>query len=82
MVRPVGARVEAVTAGAPAALAGMRPDDVVLEFDGRPVEDDDHLMSIVSTTPVSSTVEIVLFRDGERLPLRLTVASRQEFEGP
>jgi serine protease Do len=82
MVRPVGARVEAVTAGAPAALAGMRPDDVVLEFDGRAVEDDDHLMSIVSTTPVSSTVEIVLFRDGERLPLRLTVASRQEFEGP
>ena len=82
MVRPVGARVESVTADAPAALAGIRPDDVVLEFNGRAVEDDDHLMSLVSTTPVASTVEIVLFRDGERLPVRLTVASRRDFEGP
>jgi serine protease Do len=82
MVRPVGARVESVTVDAPAALAGIRPDDVVLEFNGRAVEDDDHLMSLVSTTPVATTVEIVLFRDGERLPVRLTVASRRDFEGP
>jgi serine protease Do len=82
MVRPVGAHVESVTEGAPAALAGMRPGDVVLEFDGRAVEDDDHLMSLVSMTPVATTVDIELFREGERLPLRLTVASRQDFEGP
>ncbi|HBB74101.1 MAG TPA: hypothetical protein DC048_06575, partial [Planctomycetaceae bacterium] len=50
MVRPVGARVEGVTRGAPAERAGLRPDDVILEFDGRAVEDDDHLMSIVSMT--------------------------------
>ena len=80
MVRPVGARVEAATRGAPAEQAGIRPDDVVLEFDGRAVEDDDHLMSLVSTTPVNSEIEIVIFRDRARLPLRLTVASRNEFE--
>ena len=80
MVRPVGARVEGVTRNAPAEQAGIRPDDVVLEFDGRAVEDDDHLMSLVSTTPVDSQIEIVIFRDRARLPLRLTVASRREFE--
>jgi len=80
MVRPVGARVEAVTRGAPAELAGIRLDDVVLEFGGRPVEDDDHLMSLVSTTPIDSEVAVVIFRDRARLPLRLTVASRREFE--
>ena len=80
MVRPVGARVEGVTRNAPAEQAGIRPDDVVLEFDGRGVEDDDHLMSLVSTTPVDSEIEIVIFRDRVRLPLRLTVASRREFE--
>ena len=80
MVRPVGARVEAVTRGAPAELAGIRLDDVVLEFGGRPVDDDDHLMSLVSTTPVDSEVDVVIFRDRARLPLRLTVASRREFE--
>ena len=79
MVRPVGARVEDVTPGSPAALAAVQRDDVVLEFDGRAVDDDDHLMSLVSTTPVDSTVEIVLFRDRARLPLTLTVASRDGF---
>ena len=79
MVRPVGARIEAVTTGSPAAEAGMRPDDVVLEFNGRTVEDDDHLMSLVSTTPIDSTVGLVLFRDRRRTPLRATVTNRARF---
>jgi serine protease Do len=80
MVRPVGARVEGVTRGAPAEQAGIRPDDVILEFDGRPVEDDDHLMSIVSMAPVDREVDIVIFRDRERVPLRLKLAHRRDFE--
>jgi len=80
MVRPVGARVETVTRGAPADLAGIRPNDVILEFEGRPIEDDDHLMSMVGMTPLGSTVALVIFRDGERIPLTLKVASRKDFE--
>jgi len=80
MVRPVGARVEAVTQNAPAERAGIRSNDVILEFNGLAVEDDDHLMSIVSTTPVDSVVTIVLFRDRARLDVQLTVASRSSFE--
>ena len=80
MVRPVGARVEGVTKGAPAERAGIRLDDVVLEFDGHPVEDDDHLMSLVSTTPIDREVEIVIFRDRARMPIALTVASRASYE--
>jgi serine protease Do len=80
MVRPVGARVEGVTRGAPAERAGLRPDDVIIEFAGRAVEDDDHLMSIVSMTPVDSVVTIVVFRDQSRVEVRLTVASRATFE--
>ena len=80
MVRPVGARVEGVTRAAPAEQAGIRPDDVILEFDGRPVEDDDHLMSIVSMAPVDREVDIVIFRDRERVPLRLKLAHRRDFE--
>ena len=82
LVRPVGTRVEMVTRGAPADLAGMRPDDVILEYEGRPVEDDDHLMSLVSMTPLDSMVEVVIFRDRERVPMRMKVASRKEFEQP
>jgi serine protease Do len=80
MVRPVGARVEGVTVGAPAASAGVKPNDVILEFDGRPVEDDDHLMSVVGTTPVDQTVVVVIFRDRERINLDIPVARRTDFE--
>jgi len=80
MVRPVGARVVAVTPGAPADTAGIRGDDVILEYDGTPVEDDDHLMSLVSVTPADRTVEVVIFRNRQRVPLRIPVASRSSFE--
>jgi len=80
MVRPVGTRVEMVTRGAPADLAGIRPDDVILEFEGRPVEDDDHLMSLVGMTPLETTVELTIFRNHERVPVRMKVASRKDFE--
>jgi serine protease Do len=80
MLRPVGARVETITTGAPADLAGIRPDDVILEYDGRPVEDDDHLMSMVGMTPLDSTVDLAVFRGRQRVAVRLKVASRSDFE--
>jgi serine protease Do len=80
MVRPVGARVEGVTAGAPAAKAGVRPDDVILEFDGRAIEDDDHLMTIVGMTPVDRTAKLVIFRGREQIEIEIPVARRTDFE--
>jgi serine protease Do len=80
LVRPVGARVEAVTNGAPAAATGIRPNDVILEFDGRPIDDDDHLMYVVGMTGVDRTVTVVIFRDRERIELRIPVARRTDFE--
>ena len=80
MVRAVGARVSGVTKGSPADAAGIRPDDVILEFDGQPVDDDDHLVSLVSITPTDRTVALAVFRGRQRVELRLPVASRESFE--
>jgi len=80
MVRAVGAHVKEVTKGSPADVAGIRVDDVVVEFDGIPVDDDDHLVSLVSMTPTNSTVTLVVFREQGRLTLEMPVASRAQFE--
>ncbi|MEI8227455.1 MAG: trypsin-like peptidase domain-containing protein [Planctomycetota bacterium] len=80
MVRTVGARVSGVTKGSPADTAGLVPDDVIIEFDGTPIEDDDHLVSLVSVTPTDRTVSLVVFRNRERLTLQMPVASREQFE--
>ena len=80
LVRAVGAHVKEVTKGSPADAAGIRVDDVIVEFDGTGVEDDDHLVSLVSMTPTDNTVTLVVFRDQARVTLRMPVASRAQFE--
>ena len=47
MTRPVGALVTGITPGSPAEEIGLLPNDVILEFDGEPIDDDDHLVSLV-----------------------------------
>jgi serine protease Do len=80
MVRAVGARVSGVTKGSPADTAGILPDDVILEFDGIPIDDDDHLVSLVSVTTTDRTVSLIVFRNRERIALQMPVASREQFE--
>ena len=80
MTRPVGALVTGITPGSPAEEIGLLPNDVILEFDGEPIEDDDHLVSLVSMTPTNEEVRIRVFRNGQPLSLEVTVASRDAFE--
>jgi len=82
MTRPVGARVTGITPGSPAEEIGLLPNDIILEFAGNPIEDDDHLVSMVSLTPTNQEVRIRVFRNGQPLSLEVTVASREAFEPP
>ena len=80
LVRAVGAHVSGVTRGSPADVAGIQSDDVILEVDGAAIEDDNHLVSLVSVTPTDRTVTLIVFRDGRRMSLQMPVASREQFE--
>lgn len=73
-----GARVTVVRDGTPAALAGIRADDVILNFDGVEIEDENDLINRVSLTPINKTVRIVVIRRGERIPLQITLTERGE----
>jgi serine protease Do len=75
--RARGALVTGVIGGSPAAAADFRTDDVVLEFDGRQIEDDDHLIKIVAFTPVNKDVQVVVFREGEVMRLQVTLAEKR-----
>jgi serine protease Do len=75
-----GARVTAITAKSPAESADIRVGDVILQLDGIRIEDDSHLINLVSLTPVGKEVEVNLFRDGEPLALKVRVGNRSEIE--
>jgi len=78
--RVEGARVSGVTAGSPAEAAQIRVGDVILQFDGQRIEDDGHLVNLVSSTPIEKEVSVTIFREGRPLAMRVKVGDRGRFE--
>ncbi len=74
--RPRGARIHLVQDGSPAALGGLRAGDVILKYNGINVIDYNHLINLVSMTPIGETAEVVVWRDRRAIPLKVTVADR------
>ncbi len=62
-----GALVTDVRQDTPAEKAGLRHGDVILEVDGRPVEDTRGLIDYISAKPPGETVVLGLLRDGKRI---------------
>jgi serine protease Do len=69
--RPHGALVESVSPGGPAAKAGLKSGDIILSVDGKPVEDDITLPTLVSAIRPGKTTELEVWTD--RKPRKLTV---------
>ncbi|MFO0906075.1 MAG: trypsin-like peptidase domain-containing protein [Pirellulales bacterium] len=78
--RVQGARVSQVTPNSPAAQARLKVDDVILEFNGTSINDDNHLVNLVSLTPVGKKAPLVIFREGQKLNLEITLTDRERFE--
>ncbi len=72
-----GAEVTNVAEDSPAAKAGIKEADVVLEYDGTPVQGIEQLTRLVRETPVSHQVKIVVWRNGAAQTLTATVEARK-----
>ncbi len=70
-----GAVLAGVTAGGPAAAAGLRAGDVVTEIGGRAVVDADSLVVAVRDHSPGAAVEIAFTRDGRSRTTTATLAS-------
>ncbi len=69
--RRVGARIVEIKPGSPAEAAHLLVGDVIVQFNGIKVEDDTHLVNIISLTEVNAEVPVIIYRN--RQPLHLTV---------
>ena len=71
-----GALVADVVDGGPAAEAGLREGDVILNFDGQQVDDVRDLPRIVANTAAGKQVEITIWRNGQKETVQATVEQR------
>ncbi len=77
--RRTGAHVIRVTPGSPAEKAQLQVGDVILNFKGVPIDDDSHLVNVISLTEVGSEVPVVVFRRGQVLSVRTTVGDYDQY---
>lgn len=68
-----GVYVYRVTMGTGAAKAGIRPDDVILEVDGKEVNTVEEVRSIIASHNIGDTVEITLDRNNEKSKVKVTL---------
>jgi len=69
-----------VTKGSAADKAGVKKGDIVLEFDGKPVENDVDFRRRVAMKKPGSEVEMVVLRDGKRKTLTVELGERPSTE--
>jgi len=74
--RDFGLRLTGVREGSPAAVAGLRPGDVVVEFDGNPIADIYAYTYALQAKQAGDVVEIVVERDGARVTVHATLGER------
>src|SRR5205823_12445362 len=75
-----GVLVRGVMAGEPAAVGGVKADDVLGAVDGTPLESPRDLQRVVSSTPVGKRVRVVLLREGRETEVEVTIGLYKERE--
>jgi serine protease Do len=73
-----GAVIEGVVAGGPADKAGLQPGDVIVAFDGAPIERASQLQWLASTAGVGRSVTLRVQREGKTFDLKVMLGRLPE----
>ncbi len=73
-----GVLINNVADDSPAEDAGLREGDVIVQFDGKDVEDPDELADLVSNTSPGDKIKVKIVRDGKEKTLTVTIGERDD----
>lgn len=71
-----GAVIVRMSVNSPAYIAGLRPGDVIVKFNGVPVRDASHLRRLVLQQPGGAEVEVEVLRNEQKLKFKVKLGSR------
>jgi serine protease Do len=69
-----GALVSGIIKGSPAEKAAIKQGDVILQYNGKVVEDTGHLRNMVSQTPIGTKVHVKLLRQKKEVEVDVVIA--------
>ncbi len=75
---PKGLRITEVDPDSGAAAQGIRPGDVLLRINSRPISDAASLQAAVLSTNVGELAELVIYRSGRQITLQVLVGEAME----
>jgi serine protease Do len=68
-----GALLRSIGEGGAAEKAGLKAGDVIVEYNGKPVKDNDSLVGMVVTTKPGTSVPMTIVRDKQRKAMTVTM---------
>lgn len=78
--KPGGALVASVEKGSPADKAGIQEEDIILEFNGVRVENQEHLTNLVAAERPGKEVKLKVFRNRKVIEIKASLKERVEEE--
>lgn len=73
-----GALVSRVTENGPAVSSGIESSDIILSFDGKPIDKMAELPRVVAETGIDKTVNVMLWRKGQQKTVKLKVGELRD----
>ena len=75
-----GVEVVQVDQDAPAGKAGIKEHDVIVNFNGTPVESEEQFKRLMRETPPGRTVSLDIIRDGQPQNMKVQLGDRKKME--
>ena len=72
-----GALVARMSRSGAAYEAGIRPGDVIVVFNGTPVEDAGHFLRLLADAPIGKAARLIVLRGGRRVAISVVVEQSQ-----
>ncbi len=72
-----GVLISDVSPDSPAIEAGLQKDDIIIEFDGKPVSEAGSFRSLVSTTKPGQEIRVTVLREGNRVEKTVKIGTLQ-----
>ena len=76
-----GVLVQRMTRDSSAYDAGIRPGDVIVSLNGKPIEDVGQLLRLVADSPIGSKVTIGAYREGRKVEFKASVVAMRQRAG-